>query len=293
MSRPANHTSGFTLIELLTVIAIIAILAALIFPVFGRAREQTRQTNCMTNLRELYTALKLYHEDNSKYPATLLGFVQSDVPAADNKPSFYTGPGSGNPIPIEQLTYRPLKTGQNYIKDKINYICPDSPNNNPSLITPVVYPDRLNPKTDGESPLSGQQVVFTELVRDNCCDAKVEAVMGQPIYYYRFDSYDIGPKLGADGRGVKNGGNDVYELHYSLDWSGNNGTDPNLPNYSKNDYPNQLKYPDPPQDSTVVTWCTYHSAVAGTDNIPVLMLSGRVAPVPRNRFYENGVLAFK
>ncbi|MBC7527025.1 MAG: prepilin-type N-terminal cleavage/methylation domain-containing protein [Chthonomonadaceae bacterium] len=286
MSRPTHHKSGFTLIELLTVIAIIAILAALIFPVFGRAREQARQTNCMTNLRELYTALKLYHEDNSKYPATLLGFVQSDVLAADNKPSFYVGPGSGNPLPIERLTYRPLKTGQNYIKDKINYICPDSPNNNASLITPVVYPDQLNPKPDAESPLSGQQVVFTRLIKDNCCDAKVEAVIGQPIHYYRYDSYDIGPKLGANGRAVKNGGNDVYELHYSLDWSGEAAT-------GKTDYPNQLKYPDPPQDTTVVTWCTYHSAVAGTDNIPVLMLSGRVAAVPRSRFYENGVLAFK
>lgn len=34
---------GFTLIELLVVIAIIVILAAILFPVFGRARERAPQ----------------------------------------------------------------------------------------------------------------------------------------------------------------------------------------------------------------------------------------------------------
>ncbi|MDD4153709.1 MAG: prepilin-type N-terminal cleavage/methylation domain-containing protein, partial [bacterium] len=44
---------GFTLIELLVVIAIIAILAAILFPVFGRAREQARKATCQSNLKQL------------------------------------------------------------------------------------------------------------------------------------------------------------------------------------------------------------------------------------------------
>ena len=51
--------SAFTLIELLVVIAILAILAALIFPVFARAREAARTTACMSNLRQVGTALAL------------------------------------------------------------------------------------------------------------------------------------------------------------------------------------------------------------------------------------------
>ncbi len=54
---------GFTLIELLVVIAIIAILAAILFPVFARAREKARQTTCLSNIKEIGLALKMYVGD--------------------------------------------------------------------------------------------------------------------------------------------------------------------------------------------------------------------------------------
>jgi prepilin-type N-terminal cleavage/methylation domain-containing protein/prepilin-type processing-associated H-X9-DG protein len=57
------HRRGFTLIELLVVIAIIAILAAILFPVFARAREKARQTSCLSNLKQLGTALQMYCQD--------------------------------------------------------------------------------------------------------------------------------------------------------------------------------------------------------------------------------------
>ena len=59
---------GFTLIELLVVIAIIAILAAILFPVFARAREKAQQTQCMSNMKQLMTAMAMYAGDWEAYP---------------------------------------------------------------------------------------------------------------------------------------------------------------------------------------------------------------------------------
>jgi prepilin-type N-terminal cleavage/methylation domain-containing protein/prepilin-type processing-associated H-X9-DG protein len=55
--------SAFTLIELLVVIAIIAILAAILFPVFAQAREKARSSSCLSNTKQLGTAVMMYVQD--------------------------------------------------------------------------------------------------------------------------------------------------------------------------------------------------------------------------------------
>lgn len=57
------HANGFTLIELLVVIAILSLLAAILFPVFSRARENARRSNCGSNMKQVGLALLQYNQD--------------------------------------------------------------------------------------------------------------------------------------------------------------------------------------------------------------------------------------
>jgi len=70
---------GFTLIELLVVIAIIAILAAILFPVFARAREKARQTSCLSNLKQIGLAEKMYEQDYDEVTGTYVVAAPNSV----------------------------------------------------------------------------------------------------------------------------------------------------------------------------------------------------------------------
>jgi len=89
--KARQKQTGFTLIELLVVIAIIAILAAILFPVFAKVREKARQTQCMSNLKQVGLAVLQYNEDYDEcYP--LEQALEKNFPGDNDAPN---GPGSG------------------------------------------------------------------------------------------------------------------------------------------------------------------------------------------------------
>ena len=61
---------AFTLVEMLVVMAIIGVLAAILFPAFAKAREKARQVTCVSNMRQILLAERMYIQDyDGRYPA--------------------------------------------------------------------------------------------------------------------------------------------------------------------------------------------------------------------------------
>lgn len=102
---------AFTLIELLVVIAIIAILAAILFPVFAQARERARAISCVSNCKQIGTAVMMYTQD---YDET---YFWQPWPGLQN-------PDWNFPIAQPNLAYYDLL--QPYVKNYGAFKCPSN-----------------------------------------------------------------------------------------------------------------------------------------------------------------------
>jgi prepilin-type N-terminal cleavage/methylation domain-containing protein/prepilin-type processing-associated H-X9-DG protein len=92
---------GFTLIELLVVIAVIAILAGMILPVLANAKKRGIRVQCMSNLKQVGTALQMYTDDNEDFlPGPLVAGARASYDKTSSQELiFHVATYLGDPAP--------------------------------------------------------------------------------------------------------------------------------------------------------------------------------------------------
>jgi prepilin-type N-terminal cleavage/methylation domain-containing protein len=283
--QKALRSRGFTLIELLTVIAIIAVLAAILFPLAGTIREQARANDCMSKLHQLYVSANVYRSDEGAFPPALFGLAEvSD------------GAGGSTGIPMTNASQVPANADRlingflyaEQIKDANTFRCPDNANPGKARVTIAHYRTTPPPLWPAGKFWIGQALANYGCPTDGF--GVIDCFIGGPYdkmpkFYYVWDSYDIGPAVTENSLPILLAGQPVYEKHYSADWTGSSA-DPTIRGLL--DLPNQLKYTNPPDDKTLLAYCTWHARIAKTNTVPCISNAGTAKKLDLKQMLEYG-----
>ena len=186
--RCVNRKFGFTLIELLVVIAIIAILAAILFPVFGRARENARRSSCQSNQKQIGLGIAQYTQD-----------YDEKLPMQETSSSLNTVVAVGSPMGTGLSIPDRLNP---YLKSEQIWVCP-----NRSGTGRVSY--HYNGLLNGLSQAQIQETARTVMLRDPSGDGAANDFYLRPKTKTTMNSGDLVTQAGVERAAMINPANEV------------------------------------------------------------------------------------
>ncbi len=131
---------GLTLVELLVVLAVIGVLLGILLPTLSQARRAAETTTCISNLRQLHMALRMYEDDHGFLPVEpALGYFpkwRDQLSAYVKNDALYVCPLDPDPR-AHYLGYDPRPCSYSYTYTMLQ-MGRDGVHRRPTLGSPVV-----------------------------------------------------------------------------------------------------------------------------------------------------------
>jgi hypothetical protein len=242
----------------------------------------------MSNMHQLWVSVNVYRQDEGGFPVALYGFAEAETATGQRLP---WDPALGLPVVPADNTHLGLLYREQ-TKDLNIFRCPDSNRKNKSEVVTAYFPPRPVEWPNQANGLPAQYI-GDYLAANGCPTAGQLGTLNchwelpskAPYYYYAVDAYDISPAIDpATGAQILDSSGAIgYHVRYSRDWTGNHPAGgPNVGTGSW-DLPFQLKYENPPDDRTLLTFCSWHQAVAHTGTVPAITMGGSAKKINLNQ----------